>query len=216
VKSLAVFLGLMVTGCMVVMLYLWSGESLIVLTFALLTVLIVLWLIQRRPWASDDSPSGSDDKRSPKERSVKENEHADDETSSKDPNPSKSAGSRSLRLPDVEVVGSKSVESQSLESQSRDSGGSLADPNRSAMPWGHSALTTAEAPRPTTQLRRRPPPKAHVSGTRILRQKHLLPKSHSMTNHSKTNFSKNRHLINHHPKTDFSKSHQSKTRNRSL
>lgn len=59
-KSLAVFLGLMVTGCLVVMVFLWSGESLIVLMLALLTVLAVLWIVQQRPWESRELPNAGD------------------------------------------------------------------------------------------------------------------------------------------------------------
>ncbi len=51
-KTMAVFLGLMTTGVLVVMLYLWSGESLVVLVLTLITILTALWLFQRRPWES--------------------------------------------------------------------------------------------------------------------------------------------------------------------
>lgn len=55
VRSVATFTALMVTGVLIVLIYIRSGESLVALALSLITLFVVLGLWQWRPWALDGS-----------------------------------------------------------------------------------------------------------------------------------------------------------------
>ncbi len=59
--SAARFVLLLAAGVVIVVLYVRTGESLVVLALSLLTLLVGLVLVDRRPWVVDGTGSGPDD-----------------------------------------------------------------------------------------------------------------------------------------------------------
>ncbi len=58
VRSVATFLSLMTAGVLIVLVYIWSGESIIALAFSIVTLFAVLALLQWQPWVIDDDNGG--------------------------------------------------------------------------------------------------------------------------------------------------------------
>lgn len=52
---MALFLSLMGTGVVIVMIYIWSGESIVALLLSIITLFAILGIWQWQPWAIDDS-----------------------------------------------------------------------------------------------------------------------------------------------------------------
>lgn len=135
VRSVGLFLALLTAGVCIVLVFIWSGESIPILIMSIVTLFVVLYLLEYRPWAADGPPGrrsadrrgGAAGTRSGDGRTSTPDRHGAGFTSSR---PTTTGRHRAIDRSDRQPTRARPEPTEDVESDESTGGGMRAGPGR--------------------------------------------------------------------------------------